>query len=60
MNALSVRKRKNDLFKAVLLARTADFLKRSAMIYLLYGLYGELAKKELSTFPDDLPDNLSL
>ena len=32
----------------------------SAMIYLLYGLYGDLAKKELSTFPDDLPDNLSL
>ena len=32
----------------------------SAMIYLLYGLYGGLAKKELSTFPDDLPDNLSL
>lgn len=32
----------------------------SAMIYLLYGLYGDLVKKELSTFPDDLPDNLSL
>lgn len=32
----------------------------SAMIYLLYGLYGDLAKKELSTFPDDLPDNLTL
>ncbi len=32
----------------------------SAMIYLLYGLYGDLAKKELSTFPDDLPENLSL
>lgn len=32
----------------------------SAMIYLLYGLYGDLAKKELSTFPDDLPDNVSL
>jgi hypothetical protein len=32
----------------------------SAMIYLLYGLYGDLVKKELSTFPDDLPDNVSL
>lgn len=31
MNALSVRKRKNDLFKSFLLARTADYNKRSAM-----------------------------
>lgn len=32
----------------------------SAMIYLLYGLYGDIAKKELSTFPTDLPDNTSI
>ena len=32
----------------------------TAMIYLLYGLYGDIAKKELSTFPDDLPENLNL
>ena len=32
----------------------------SAMIYLLYGLYGDIAKRELSTFPDDLPENLNL
>ena len=31
----------------------------SAMIYLLYGLYGDLAKRELSSFPDDLPENFS-
>ncbi len=32
----------------------------SAMIYLLYGLYGELAKNELSSIPDNLPDNFSI
>ena len=32
----------------------------SAMIYLLYGLYGDIAKKELSTFPADLPDNAAI
>lgn len=32
----------------------------SAMIYLLYGLYGDIAKRELSSLPDDLPDNFSL
>lgn len=32
----------------------------SAMIYLLYGLYGDIAKKELSSFPDDLLENLDL
>jgi len=32
----------------------------SAFIYLLYGLYGDLVKKELSTFPDDLPENYSV
>ena len=32
----------------------------SAMIYLLYGLYGELAKNELSSIPDNLPENFSM
>ena len=32
----------------------------SAMIYLLYGLYGDLVRSELSTFPTDLPSNLTL
>lgn len=32
----------------------------SAMIYLLYGLYGDLVRSELSTFPTDLPANLTL
>lgn len=31
----------------------------SAFIYLLYGLYGDACKKELSVFPTDLPDNLT-
>ena len=31
----------------------------SAFIYLLYGLYGDVCKKELSVFPTDLPDNLT-
>lgn len=31
----------------------------SAFIYLLYGLYGDVCKKELSIFPTDLPDNLT-
>ncbi len=29
----------------------------SAMIYLLYGLYSDVVKAELSTYPVDLPDN---
>ena len=29
----------------------------SAMIYLLYGLYSDLVRMELSTYPTDLPDN---
>ena len=32
----------------------------SAMIYLLYGLYSDLIKKELSSYPDDLPENLTI
>lgn len=32
----------------------------SAMIYLLYGLYGDIAKSDLSTFPADLPDNTAI
>lgn len=32
----------------------------SAMIYLLYGLYGDIAKSDLSTFPTDLPDNTTI
>lgn len=32
----------------------------SAMIYLLYGLYGDIAKSDLSTFPSDLPDNTAI
>ena len=32
----------------------------SALIYLLYGLYGDMCKKELSVFPTDLPDNVSV
>lgn len=32
----------------------------SAMIYLFYGLYGDIAKSDLSTFPTDLPDNTAI
>ena len=32
----------------------------SAMIYLLYGLYSDLAKNELSSIPDNLPENFSM
>lgn len=32
----------------------------SALIYLLYGLYGDQMRKELSTFPTDLPDNVQV
>lgn len=32
----------------------------SAFIYLLYGLYSELCKRELSSYPTDLPDNISV
>lgn len=32
----------------------------SAMIYLLYGLYGEIAKNDLTSLPDDLPDNITI
>jgi hypothetical protein len=32
----------------------------SAMIYLLYGLYSDIVKKELSSYPTDLPDNISI
>jgi len=32
----------------------------SAMIYLLYGLYSDIIKKELSSYPDDLPENLTI
>ena len=32
----------------------------SAMIYLLYGLYGDIAKNDLTSLPDDLPDNLTI
>ena len=30
----------------------------SALIYLLYGLYGERIKSELSSYPDNLLDNM--
>ena len=30
------------------------------MIYLLYGLYSDLIKKELSSYPDDLPENIAI
>ena len=30
------------------------------MIYLLYGLYGDLMKSHLSTFPDNIPSNISI
>ncbi len=32
----------------------------SAFIYLLYGLYSDIIRKELSSIPDDLPDNFSI
>lgn len=32
----------------------------SAMIYLLWGLYGDIARNDLTSIPDDLPDNLSV
>lgn len=32
----------------------------SAMIYLLWGLYGEIARNDLTSIPDNLPDNLSI
>lgn len=32
----------------------------SALIYLLYGLYAELCRQELSSYPTDLPDNISV
>lgn len=32
----------------------------SAFIYLLYGLYSDVVRKELSSIPDDLPDNFSI
>lgn len=32
----------------------------SAFIYLLYGLYSDIVRKELSSIPDDLPDNFSI
>ena len=32
----------------------------SAMIYLLYGLYSDVVKSELSTYPTDLPDNFEV
>ena len=32
----------------------------SAMIYLLYGLYSDAVKAELSTYPTDLPDNFEI
>ena len=32
----------------------------SAMIYLLYGLYGDIAKNDLTSLPDDLPDNFTV
>lgn len=30
------------------------------MIYLLYGLYSDAVKAELSTYPTDLPDNFEI
>ena len=30
------------------------------MIYLLYGLYGDIAKNDLTSLPDDLPDNFTV
>ena len=30
----------------------------SAFIYLLYGLYGDQCRQELSTLPTDLPENV--
>ncbi len=32
----------------------------SAMIYLLYGLYADVIKSELSSIPDDLPENFAI
>jgi hypothetical protein len=32
----------------------------SALIYLLFGRYGEKVQSELSSIPDDLPDNISI
>ncbi len=32
----------------------------SAMIYLLWGLYGDIARNDLTSIPDDLPDNFSV
>ena len=32
----------------------------SAMIYLLYGLYSDIIKNELSSYPDDLPENIAI
>ena len=32
----------------------------SALIYLLYGLYSELCRQELSSYPTDLPDNIAI
>lgn len=32
----------------------------SAFIYLLYGLYAEQCRQELSNYPTDLPDNISI
>ncbi len=32
----------------------------SAMIYLLWGLYGDIARNDLTSIPDDLPENLSV
>ena len=32
----------------------------SALIYLLYGLYAELCRQELSNYPTDLPDNMTV
>lgn len=32
----------------------------SALIYLLYGLYAELCRQELSNYPTDLPDNIAI
>lgn len=32
----------------------------SAMIYLLWGLYGDIAKNDLTSIPDDLPDNFTV
>ena len=32
----------------------------SAMIYLLHGLYSDIIKKELSSLPDDLPENITI